>query len=200
MICDGCTFINFPYCAIQSIITSTAIEDIIEGKQIKKTIYPVCHKNAQSIDGNKLIKGDSCDNCSLCDFLCIKRAFKNPHTGILEKIIFSDLNRFNMYISHLLPHCLVGSEIRAKGHFREKRIDIVIKSGNKIYFVKALSQIDKIPFYSRSYDELVDYYSSLYSRFIFKKMLIIPQKLIDESRSFSFDYCSINDMIKDILE
>ena len=200
MKCIGCTFSQFPNCAIQSIITATPLEDIISGKRVKTVMYPVCHKNAQRIDNGMMVIGDTCDNCMLCDVLCIKSNVVVSCTGTTEKTIFSDLNRFNMYLKQRLTHCTIGTEIKAKGNAREKRIDIVVKKDSIIYLVKMLSDIDKTPYYSRSYMDLVDYYTEHHNGYTFKKIVLIPQKRVEAAQAMGYECYTVDALVAEILE
>ena len=200
MNCIGCKFSQFPNCAIQSIITATPLEDIISGKRVKNVMYPVCHKNAQRIDNGTMIVGDTCDNCMLCEVLCVNHEGIVSCTGALEKTIFSDLNRFNMYLKQRLGHCIIGTEIKAKGNAREKRIDIVVKKDRTIYLVKTLSDIDKTPYYSRSYMDLVNYYTEHCNGYTFRKIILIPQKRVEAAQSMGYECCTVDALVAEISE
>lgn len=200
MNCTGCTFVKFPNCAIQSIITAISLEDIITGNSTKNTLYPVCHKNAQSVTENIMTKGSLCDECHFCNALCINNEFKFSCDETIEKIIFSNLNRFNMYLKRMLSKCIIASEVKAKGNAREKRIDIVIKKDHIIYLIKVLNDNDKIPYYSRSYTESTEYYSSVYSNILFKKVILLPQKHVDESCSLNHNCKTVDELISELTE
>lgn len=200
MRCTGCSFSQFPECAIQSIVTATALENIMIGTNVKTTLYPVCHKNAQNIHENRLVKGASCDGCLFCDALCVNYESNEETSQALEKIVFSNLNRFNMYLKRRLAQCVVGTEIKAKGNAREKRIDVVIKRNSVLYMVKVLADNDKFPYYSRSYAELVSYYSANYDGVVFKSIIVMPNNKIESARAMGYECYSLDELVKEITE
>ena len=200
MECPGCTFNNFPTCAISNIVSASSLNDILEGKKLKTSLFPVCHKNAQRIVDNKITKTDACDNCSLCNYLCVSASNNLTPYAVSEKLLLSDLSRLNMYLQKAIPSAVVGSEIKAKGNAREKRIDIVVKKDSTIYLVKVLSDLDKIPYYSRSYNALLEFYNNEFNGFTFYTRLLIPAKRIDATGTISSDCCTINTFIQEIQE
>lgn len=200
MECPGCTFSTFPTCAISNIVSASSLNDMIGGNKLKISRFPVCHKNAQKIVDNKIAKTEVCDNCALCDYLCVNASDNVTPYVVSEKLLFSDLNRLNMYLQKAISSAIVGSEIKAKGNAREKRIDIVLKKDCTFYLVKVLSDLDKTPYYSRSYNAMLEFYSSTFPCFTFYTRMLIPAKHIGAAGAISSDCRTIGMLIKEIQE
>lgn len=200
MNCPGCTFSRYPPCAIFNIISASSLKDIILGNKLKSTPFPVCHKNAQKINNNKIAQTEGCDHCFLCSYLCVNSTNKTAPSVILEKLLFSELSRLNMYLQTAIPSAVVGSEIKAKGNAREKRIDVVIKKNRTIYLIKVLSDLNKLPFYSRSYNDLLEFYNQAFQDFTFYTRILIPAKHANAVGTSFLDCCTIEALIEEIQE
>ena len=180
MKCLGCDFDKYPLCAIRNIISATSVDSIICSNSSNLTPYLVCHNNSQAIENNHLNLKSSCDQCGLCSIACPFNNATIPYNRI-EYVVFNDLGRLNIFFDSIIgDYAVVASEVKCKGNSREKRIDLLIKDASRFYFIKAITNTDKIPYYSRSYDNVVDYYSSLYPEYEFIKIMLIPSsKFID---------------------
>ena len=198
MKCANCKYDSYPPCAIKEILTASTLEDILTASNIKRTRFPVCPVNAQRLVEKTIIKTDSCIQCGLCDILCTEGDTK-PTTLNDEDVVFSSLSRFNILFSTLLHDCIVASEVKAKGNSRVKRIDVTIKHKEYIYLIKILSDASKIPYYSRSYKDIVDYYSKIYPQIKFKHLIVVPSNKIDILATDEYIH-SIETLIKKIKE
>lgn len=177
MDCQGCFFEKLPKCTMRSIFNGKKLEEIITDKSLSQIQVPICHKQAQYIKEDKMFKGQECDACSLCDIVCGQGCEKINIDIKLEKVLFSNLMLMNVFFSTLLPEVLVVTEVKAKGNAREKRVDLLFKCGNVCHFVKVLDNKREIAFYSRSYDEVVKYYSDRYPSYRFYKNILIPSTM-----------------------
>ncbi len=176
--CIGCPEVkDIPKCIIQNIPSNSYIEDIITNSKLKCSEYFVCHKFAQSFENHKLVVLTACDECGLCQIACCK---KNPasvtslFTKKLEDVLFRDLGKASILFQSLIPSAIVASEVQVKGNFRTKRIDLVIFLNDTAYLIKLIKNLDKIPFYSRSYGEVIDTYKEIYPNINFIYGNLIP--------------------------
>ena len=200
MICKGCTFVQYPPCAIQKIYSASNIDDVIQGKPLKQIMHPVCHLNAQKLLDGRIECGDECDNCGVCLLLCETQTSSDIDDSKLEKIIFSNLNRLNIVFAALLPHCIVVTEAKSKGNAREKRVDLVIKNGKHVFLIKTLTDIDKYPYYNRSYNDIKEYYSSIYKDITFNIVTLIPARKKEAADVAGYNCVTISDLISTIKE
>lgn len=200
MICKGCTFAQYPPCAIQKIYSASNIDDVIQGKHLKQIMHPVCHLNAQKLLNGKIERSKDCDNCGMCEMLCDMEAASGVDYSKIEKIIFSNLNRLNTVISALLPSCVVVTEAKSKGNAREKRVDLVIKKGSNVYLIKMLTDIDKYPYYFRSYTDIKKYYQSIYNGISFNIITLIPARKTESADVAGYDCVTMSDLISTIKE
>ena len=200
MSCIGCTFTHYPSCAIQNIVSSVDMDALLNNHQFKKIMFPVCHKNAQSINENKIIKNSSCDNCMLCEAIC---PFLDSHNTLnvdTEHVALSNLNRLNILIKNILPNALVATEVKAKGNAREKRVDLVIRKDKTIFLIKVLSDTDRYSFYYRSYEDIKNYYEARYKEYTIYFYILIPSWKNELAQSKGYNCKTINKIIQEIQE
>ena len=172
IICNTtCRTTELPKCVVQDIYDSIALEDILYNQCTKITKVFVCPKNALKVIDSKVFADDLCDNCSLCKFTCKKQfvEFKK-----LEKTLFRDLSKLNIFLKSLATNITIASAVKVPGNSRNKRLDIVIKKNNKIYFMKVLNNLDKYNFYKRSYNDVIEEYSAKYPNFEFIFIALLP--------------------------
>ncbi|MBO5316647.1 MAG: hypothetical protein J6B48_09505 [Clostridia bacterium] len=200
MSCIGCSFEHYPCCAIQSIISAVDIDAIFDDKPHKEIKYPVCHKNAHSVNENKIVKNGSCDNCMLCEIVCPFLDIPNVVSLDTEHIALNDLNRLNILLKSLLPETIVATEAKVKGNAREKRVDLVVKKDKYIFFIKVLSDIDRYSFYSRSYEDIKNHYALKYIEYTIYNYTLISSQKIELARSKSYECKTINEIIQKIQE
>ena len=81
-----------------------------------------------------------------------------------------------------------------KGNFRTKRIDLVIKKRNEIYFIKFLKTIDKISFYTRSYLEVIEQYKNLFPNYTFKNICLVNTRKLDSFISVENDVLNLSNL------
>jgi len=198
MSCIGCEFTKYPVCAIQNIISSINFDDIFNNVSHKETPFPICHKNAQSIDGNKIIKKDTCDSCMLCDFVCpFSTKAINTQT---EDLALDNLNRLNILLKSSLPGAFVATEVKVKGNSREKRIDLVVKKDTEIFIIKVLSDLNKYNFYTRSYESIANLYSGKYPTYHITKYILINSKKIENALNNEYNCNTLYELIETIQE
>ena len=154
LFCNKCGDTS-PMCAIYNIPQNIKIDDLINQIDFFNQECLVCHANAQIID-DELVINDKCDDCYLCQFACPEYEcdFEDEKALKLEKIIINDFVKLAILIKSMFPQYVVGTEVHVKGNSRTKRIDVVIVTDTRIILVKVLSNVDKIPLYSRSYEEV----------------------------------------------
>ena len=149
--CKKCGELS-PKCAIYKIPQNEKLDDLVNQSEFSNQECLVCHVNAQTIEEG-LIINENCDECCLCQFACpvFSCEWQEEKTLILEKICINDFIKLAILIKSVFPQYLVGTEVHVKGNSRTKRIDVVVVKEDKIFLIKALSNADKIPLYSRSY-------------------------------------------------
>lgn len=174
--CNGCPpSAGLPKCAIGLAPNNAYIEDIINGSPLFFMENFICHKTAQNIVEGKLKILDQCNDCGLCYITCpyIESDYTTLFSDKLEKVIFNDFGKASILFQVLFPNTVVATQVQVKGNFRTKRIDLVIKKGNEIYFIKLLKTIDKISFYTRSYLEVIQQYKNLFPSYTFKNVCLV---------------------------
>ena len=102
-------------------------------------------------------------------------------------------------IKSIFPNYLVGTEVHVKGNSRTKRIDVVVVKESEIVLIKTLSNIDKIPLYSRSYIDVKNYYGEVFGREI-KTVCLIPRKKKDNATMFEYPFCTLDELIDELGE
>lgn len=176
--CQGCPEIeNIPLCAINYIPYNPRLEEIINDVDLNYTEVFVCHKNAQEINDNILNVKQNCDACGLCMVACTKYKIDNYKlllTPNMEKVIFNDLPKASVLFQTLFPNTVVATEVQVKGNFRTKRIDLVIKNNSSVLLIKLLKNLDKAPYYSRSYNDVINYYRELYPNLSISSACLVP--------------------------
>ncbi|WP_396276441.1 hypothetical protein [Haloimpatiens lingqiaonensis] len=186
--CIGCPEVkDMPKCIIQNIPSNSYIEDIIENSELKYSEYFICHKFAQGFENNKLVITPACDDCGLCQIACCKKtpaAITSLFNRKLESVLFRDLGKASILFQSLFPSAIVASEVQVKGNFRTKRIDLVIFLNKTAYLIKLIKNLEKIPFYSRSYGEVIDTYNKLYPNINFTYGNLIPTSKLNVKLPF----------------
>lgn len=198
--CVGCESMIQPMCAIYKIISSIDMDSFLNSIQQKKVDVLVCHCNAQEVKNNHLSIKDNCDECNLCLLTCLKTSDEKMFDEKLEKILFSNLNLLNIYISKMCKTCKIGSEIKSFGNYRQKRIDIVIQKNKTVYLVKVLSGLNKYRFYMDSYNEQIEIYNKSYSNYNFTAYSLIKQSDIYLAEKKKLNLITIIDLIKTLGE
>ena len=198
--CVGCEPGTKPTCAIYKIISSTDMDSFLHAEKQKKTDVLVCHCNAQEMKNNYLNIKDNCDECILCQLACSKVSNESKFDEKLEKILFSNLNLLNIYLSEMCKECKIGSEIKSFGNYRQKRIDIVIQKDKTIYLVKVLSDLNKYRFYMDSYNEQIEIYNTTFEDCNFIALQIVKQKEFFIANKKNLNVVTITDLIKTLGE
>ena len=146
-----------------------------------------------------MIRTDACDNCGMCDFLCNSVSAPQQFDLLsIEKMLVNNLNRLNMVMQVIMPEDTVATEVKAKGNARVKRIDLVIKTNNAIYLVKLLNDLDKYPYYSRSYSDMVGYYNGANNSFAFKKRIVVTSDKKMMAIQLGYDCINLTELIEEI--
>lgn len=199
LFCNKCGDIS-PKCAIYDIPQNIKIDNLVNQIGLSDQECLVCHANAQILD-NKLIIGDKCDECYLCQFACPEYEcdFEDEKALKLEKIIIIDFVKLAILIKSMFPQYMVGTEVHVKGNSRTKRIDVVIVTDTRIILVKVLSNVDKIPLYSRSYEEVKNYYGESFGREIVE-VCLIPEKKKENAEMYEYPFCSLKELIEELGE
>ena len=191
--CKKCSFKDYPNCMVSKIISNEDFDSFIKNNH-KYVEYPVCHKNAQILEDGIMTITPTCDDCGLCKVSCIN--LKSNIIQIndqLEKIVFSNIDLLNILLSNAASgNIQIGSEIHFEGNSRNKRIDIVIKKDEHFFIIKVINSIDKKDYYSRSYDEIIEQYSKLYTDYHFEKILLFKRNVDEE-----YNIDSLIKLIKD---
>ncbi|MBP3327271.1 MAG: hypothetical protein J6L77_12750 [Coprococcus sp.] len=182
--CVGCNpGSSLPFCAIGVSPSNAYIENIINNDTLSILENFVCHKTAQDLSTGKLFILSKCDDCGMCQIMC-------PHTNIdyttffnskLEKVVFNDFGRASILFQKIFSDASVATEVQVKGNFRTKRIDLVIKKGTDIFLIKMLKTTDKVPFYMRSYDEVIGQYHTLYPDISFHSLCLVPNAKMNDT-------------------
>lgn len=185
-----------PQCAIVELPQKSTLTNICEGKVVNTQEYLVCGRNAMNIDSGLSITED-CNECKLCQVTCpqLETDVKDLNIDAIEKIVFNSFDKLGILIKGLFPTALVACEVQVEGNFRTKRIDVVVKQNKAIVLIKVLSNIDKVPLYSRSYEEVQNRYVELVDTKIISTCLV-PTKKIDQALLFGFEVTTIQKLIE----
>jgi len=197
--CIGCTD-NVPLCAIDTIITNISLDDIAINNNYTTSDVFVCHKFAQEINCGKLNINKNCDDCELCYITCPYADKLNSYINYnkIEHIVLSDCEKANIFFQHLFPMITIATKVSAKGNFRTKRLDLVIKSNDEIRLIKLLTNKNKLEFYCRSYDDVVRDYQCKYPDIRFSYACLVPTSLsstIDAKATPFFTISSLCSML-----
>lgn len=195
--CKNCEE-EIPACAIVKMPSKASIDDLVNGTNIRYQEYLVCHKNAQIFDEGLKIN-DLCDECRLCQITCTKIKDKKEYIDYakLEKLILKNFDKLAILIKTLYPNLIVSQEVQVKGNYRAKRIDICIINQKTVYLIKVLANIDKIPLYSRSYEEVKTYYEHLIKHRIVHYCLIAKNKM-ESSICYEYPCICLEDLIEQL--
>lgn len=196
-VCRGCSFEKYPPCCICSIANGVSLTDILDEKQLKTSPYPVCGKLAQKIEQNQMHRLSGCNDCQLCEIVCKGKIDTISDVDLLEKTVLSDLGKLNIYVSTVIPDAVVATEVKVPGNSRRKRIDLVIRQGQKVFLIKTLQDIEKYPFYLRSYREIITGFEKTYPSLSFFCQFFIPRAKIEKANKREYHYILI-DNIPDI--
>lgn len=187
--CVHCFGAEIPKCLIYKIINAVSLDDLIQNKNIKRTPFLVCHQNARTYDNGIIETKESCDHCNLCKIICNSEA----EECVNDRLIISDIYKFNICFSSLFEMCTIASEVKVCGNCREKRIDEVIIVDKKIYLIKLLTDIRKYPFYERSYNEVLNNYKNNYSEFKFYFVAIAADAEKENINKLKYNIMTIKD-------
>ena len=117
----------------------------------------LCPVNALEVDGNKVFKKENCIACNLCELKYIRLKNLDMEVPALSDYFMTDIKRLCIVLKYLYPNSWSACEVKVKGNYRNKRIDIVWKKGENIYIFKVLSNLDDYSLYLRSYKEIMNY-------------------------------------------
>lgn len=173
--CDKICFPTPPPCLVFKILRNNSIEDLLNKNKFLTVDNLVCHKCAQDIVEDKIVILENCDECMLCKICCPNFLNSNIVSSQIEKAIFSNLVSACIYFTATNPNLMICSEAKAVGNFRSKRIDLVIKQNKTVYLIKVLKNFDKSSFYLRSYENVKEYYSSLFPSYNFNIFCLVPE-------------------------
>lgn len=182
--CKGCTpGSDLPECAIGLAPGNAYMEDIINGSKLSRMEHFICHKTAQDFSESKLSISNKCDDCGLCFITCPYTSgdYTTFFTSRLEQVIFNDFGKTSILFQALFPDTTVAAEVQVKGNFRTKRIDLVLKKNTKIYLIKMLKTTTKVPFYTRSYNEVIEQYHDLFPNLNFTNICLVPTAKTNDS-------------------
>lgn len=189
-----------PECAVVKLLRKFSIEDLIDGKNLVYQECLVCHKNAQTI-GDKLLINEKCSECCLCQLTCPK-VQKNWNLTVcesLEPIVLKHYEKLAILIKALYPKKVIGSEVQVKGNYRAKRIDVVVKTKDIVYLIKVLPNIDKVPLYSRSYEEVKQYYDKIMDIKIITRCLV-PKHKKEQALALGYLVVTLDELINELGE
>ena len=175
--CMGCNpGSSLPLCAIGKAPSNAYIENILNGEPLSHLENFVCHKASQDLSSGKLTILPKCDDCGLCQIICPNTEidYTTFFTSKLEKVIFNDFGKTSLLFQSIFPNSIVATEVQVKGNFRTKRIDLVIKKESDIYLIKMLKTTNKVPFYMRSYNEVISQYQANNAGITFHSLCLVP--------------------------
>ena len=181
--CVGCNSgSGLPICAIGLAPSNAYIENIINNESLIMLENFVCHKNAQYFSSGKLSILSKCDECGLCQITCpnISVDYTTFFSAKLENVVFNDFGKASILFQSIFRGATVATEVQVKGNFRTKRIDLVIKKEPVVYLIKLLKATDKVPFYMRSYDEVIKQYQSIFPNITFHSLCLVPSAKLDD--------------------
>lgn len=160
--CVGCSTVSnqkMPPCVVANIISNIPIEDLINTSEINTKEVFVCPKGAVDIASSRLVINNRCADCMLCALCCPLADTSSLSLDVLpEHVLFSTTTTMHILLQSLIPDATVANDVHVIGNSRKKRIDLVIKKKNQIFLIKLLKNTNKMQFYTRSYQEVVDTY------------------------------------------
>ncbi len=180
--CTGCEHAaGFPPCAVAKITSGITLKEFLTGRKHGNVEYPVCHKNAVQLAGDKITVSESCDSCNLCKAACVH---KPRDIQVNDAVVLKNCSLANIALS-LQKTYAVGSEIKAEGNSRQKRIDLVLKKpGDKqVLLIKILTGTQKLNFYLRSYQDIAAFYGVLFPELDFQIRFLMPRQAADPANS-----------------
>lgn len=184
-----------PECAIVKLPQKASIDAIVNGENLLDEECLVCHKNAQTLT-DQLSINETCDECFLCQATCpaIKIEWDKTKCDHFEPVVFERFDKLAILVKALYPQMTAACEVQVKGNCRTKRIDVVINREKQIYLIKVLSNIDKIPVYSRSYEEVKQYYDEKLDADI-KTMCLVPKKKKEQAVKFGYPVVILEELL-----
>lgn len=200
--CESCTSNELtPPCIITKIPSNPDIEDILLRKDFVLVENLICHTYAQIYENNCLKINENCDECGLCLAMCKHLTVaQSLDFSKLEKAIFEDLSKICILLKRFCPSKIIATEVKTKGNSRTKRIDLCISFDKKIYLIKLLKNLDKIPMYSRSFDDVIKIYSDKYKDFSFSKLFLVPESIALKNKNPDLQLITLKDLLKNFGE
>lgn len=191
--CVSCPGVDYPECAVKLINNSILFESMIKHTSFEGERHLVCYKNALTIQNHKIAIGEKCDDCGLCKLSCTHNKDLVIEDKV-EKTIFSNLGKLNIFLSSVFKSSLVGTEVKTSGNSRQKRIDAVIVNGKNVVLLKVLSNIDKYNFYYRSYLEIKKQCDDLYPEIEINIKMLIPTAKAEKAELLGYDYVCVKNI------
>lgn len=195
--CESCTSDELtPPCIITKIPSNPDIEDILLKRDFILVENFICHTYAQIYEKNCMRINEKCDECGLCLAMCSHLLVSQSiDINKLENAVFDDLSKICILLKRFCPSKIIATEVKTKGNSRTKRIDLCVSFEKKIFLIKMLKNKDKIPLYSRSFDDVINWYSPKYPDFEFDKYFILPQAKIEKNTNSELNIICLKDLL-----
>lgn len=159
------------YCTSAKAPKNAYFEDIINRENLAQSNHLICAKLIDDLDKSANQQSDF--------------PFDKNLVATIEDCIFTQIGLASIIWQKLFPMSIVATEVQAKGHSRNKRIDLTIFINSNVYFIKVIKKTDKYLLYSRSYNELIEHYKKCYPNLnFFFCILTHSNELIKENPDF----------------
>lgn len=159
--CDSCIkSLQIPPCAIYYLPKTKTLIDILLNKNNNEFLEAfICPVNAQNFDIGKIAFNNNCLSCNLCVACCIHNKDKFEvnlfNLEAMQQILFESILTMTVALNiYFQPNYIFYPEVSAKGHARNKRIDIVATNKNLVFIIKIIKDVEKVSYYIRSYADI----------------------------------------------
>jgi len=166
------------------------LKDFINEEIIKKQIL-TCPTNAIDTE-NKEITQD-CIDCGICWIKYPSLVSKIKEVPSLP-IFKAYLKKDKMFIYKWIALCiedLAGINIKSKGFSRVKRIPLVVKTRNQLYFVKSIYDIADFEKADYELDDIIQLIQEDFQKYQIKKIIVVingvSSKMRNKSSIITFD-------------
>ena len=158
--------------SISEIVEHISLKDfLLEIPKNKKIV--TCPVNALELETNLI--NSKCNDCGLCwmfDNNVIQKKDGSPEFLKFKKHVFKDKMFIYRWLSLSLQN-YSGTEIISEGFSRNKRIPLVVKKDNKVYFVKAIRDVADVDKAELEMEDILDLSSEVIKDFDNKIIMII---------------------------
>lgn len=158
--CLGCTDDATPPCIVSQKPINHNLDNILSGTITDSCVELFsCPVDSQEFVNGKLIITEKCIDCGICINRCIYVDQKPIYVKMKdEKKLLASLPHVRLYLETFTNGFRFYDEVATEGHSRSKRIDVLGINNKELLLIKILTDNNKIDFYRRSYENIIDKY------------------------------------------